>query len=303
MSLRVRVILLAIGVLAAGAVVYVLAFSGRSLPRPRYVAKTAAPSTFTLATVEGDVEVKRGDSWVRVQPGDTLSAAEAIRTADGSSALIRDERGDELTLRERVELGVNALSQTVTELTLRRGKVKAAPGASTERFDIHAASADAVAPAGSRFTVYADERGAVAVASEKGDVKVIAAGKTVTVPARTRTTVEPGAGPSDPVAVSDDVFLSVAWPAGEVHATHVAVGGKTEPGAIVTVNGKPAAVGPDGVFTADVPLVDGKNPIEVATESIDGSHKKDDHAVDVRTKVPLDADPSHLYDPPKKKTP
>jgi hypothetical protein len=299
--MKLRLILVAVAILAAASAVYVLAFREK-LPAVRYVAKTAPP-TFTLASVEGDVQVQRQGNWVKVQPGDRLAATESIRTGDGAEAVIRDERGDELTLRERVELSVMALSQSMTELKLTRGKVKASPSASTEHFEIQAGSAQTVGPGGSRFTVYANDRGAVAVASEIGDVKVIAGGKTVTVGAKTKTTVEPGATPADPVPVGDGVFLSVAWPQGEVHATHLPVAGKTEAGAIVKINGREVVVRSDGTFLSDVALVDGKNPVQVDVESIDGTHKTDDRQVSAKTTVPLDADPSKLYDPPKKPHP
>jgi len=304
------VIALCAAVLAAGAVVYVVVFRderpteaiARPAPPPRPPEDPPARGSggaFELVEVTGTVEVRRGDAWVPVARGDQLSTNESIRTAKGSRAVLRTPAGDELVLRERVELAVGELGSTVTELTLLRGRVKAAAGAGTERLQISAKGATAVAPGGSRFTVYSDTRGAVAVASEQGDVKVLAKGESVTVGTGMQTSVAPGKAPGKPQPVAAEVFLSVAWPKDEIHETKTTLRGKTTPGTEVTVNGEPASVLEDGRFEITVPLRPGKNKVMVLAESIDGK-VRDAKGNVIADAPPPGTDPNVGHFPPPK---
>ncbi len=311
------VILLCAVVLAAGAVVYAILFRderrtaaiARPAPPPRPPEDPPAPAagSFELVEVTGTVEVRRGEEWTAIARGEQLLANESIRSAKGARAVLRTPAGDELVLRERVELKVGELSSTVTELTLLRGRVKAAAAAGTERFAISAKGTRAVAPGGSRFTVYSDTRGAVAVASEQGDVKVLAKGEQVTVGAGMQTSVAPGKAPGKPQPVAAEVFLAVAWPKDEIHETKATLRGKTTPGTEVTVNGEPASVLDDGRFEITVPLKPGKNKVLVMAESVDGKvrDEKGNVTVDAPAADPKEARPDvgHFPPPQKPKTP
>jgi hypothetical protein len=214
---------------------------------------------------------------------------------------LRSGSGDELILRPRVELEVGVLGRTVTELTLTRGKVRAAPAPGSERFQITSGGARASAGGGTHFFVYADARGAVTVASEDGDVKVLARDQQVTLKSREQTYVAPGGAPGAPSAIPDEVFVSVAWPAGELHAKSATLRGRAKPGTQISVNGEDAPVGPDGMFVAQVPLSDGQNPVRVLAESMDGKRTERSGTLQADTKgPPLEADPNRLYDPKKK---
>jgi hypothetical protein len=274
----------------------------RPLPPVAIAPPPVAPaSAFVLAEVTGTVEVRRGGTWTRASSGDSLAEAEAIKTAGGGRATLRSGLGDELVLQPRVELEVGVLGRTVTELTLFRGKVRAAPAPGTERFQITSGGARASAPGGARFTVYADARGAVTVASEDGEVKVLGKDQEVTLKARELTYVAPGARPGAPTPIPDEVFVTVAWPAGELHAKSAALRGRTRPGTQVSVNGEDTLVGADGTFVAQVPLSEGANPVRVVAESIDGKKAERAGSLQADTKgPPLEADPDRLYDPKKK---
>jgi Glucodextranase, domain B/FecR protein len=304
--------------LAAGGALYLVIFRDdanlRALPvlppapteeraLPPAVSEPPAPAPkFVLAEIDGTVEVRRAGVWARVHAGDSLAEAEAIRTAPSARATLRSGSGDELVLRPRVELEVGVLGQTVTELTLTRGKVRAAPAPGNERFQITSGGARASAGGGTHFTVYADARGAVTVASENGDVKVLARDQQVTLKSREQTYVAPGAAPGAPSLIPDEVFVSVAWPAGELHAKSATLRGRAKPGTQITVNGEDAAVGPDGTFVAQVPLADGKNPVRVLAESMNGKKTERSGTLQADTKgPPLEADPNRLYDPKKSK--
>ncbi len=268
------VVLLCASVLVGGAALYLELFGDESshaaLPRIAAPGEEPAPASFTVVEVAGVVEVGSGGAWRRLAPGDNVSPSESIRTGEDGRAVIRAPSGDELSLRARVELSVDALGDSVTELTLTRGRVRAAPSRAGDRFQISSGGARATAPGGSRFTVFADPRGAVAIASEEGDIQVVAGGEAVTVASGLRTYVPPGGAPSTPAASPDAVFLSVAWPAGEVHERRAVVSGRATPGAEVLVNGAPVAVGDDGRFSREVALRPGKNRLRVSAEEAGG---------------------------------
>ncbi len=264
-------------------------------PKPAAIAS----ATFELVDVIGSVEVRRGGAWVEVARGDRLLPAEAVRTGPEGSARMRDPSGDEIYLRERVKLELLALTQTVAELLLTSGKVRATTGG--ERLAISSGGAHAVAPRGARFTIFADPRGAVAVASEAGDVKVIARGAEVSVGPNAQTFVEPGRQPESPVAVPAEVFLSVSWPEAPIQRAQVTLRGHTSRGAGVMVNGQAVSVAADGSFATQVPLREGPNRFEVVAEPIVGPEKRVVREISARTTgPPLEADPSRLYDPPRK---
>ena len=277
-------------------------------PPPAPVAPPAAPipapapTTFEITEVSGAVEVRRGVDWVPVKPGDRLGTADAIRTQNDGRAILRGAGGDELKLRERVELEIGRLSTFTSELRLRRGKLRAQAAPGTESLQITSGEAQAVGKGGGRFTVYADPRGAVTVASESGETEVIAQGAAVTVGAGKQTYVAPGKKPGDPVAIPDEVFLQVAWPAGEVHARKVNVRGRAEKGALLLVNGQETAVNEDGTFQTDVALREGKNKVAVRAETMSGEQREKTGEVQVNTHgPPLDVDAERIFGRDRKK--
>lgn len=313
----ILVVLLALAVLGGGIVLYGYIFGdedqgGRAtLPAqppeaPRPVGtpppEEPAPAWFDVAEVVGTVEVLRGDAWHPLKQGERVAVTETIRTGADARAVVRAPSGDELTLRSRVELSIDVLSEKVTELTLRRGRVRAAAAAATERFKISSGGAVAQAPGGTKFTVFADPRGAVAVATEAGDVEVIAGGESVSVGKGKQTYVPPGGKPTTPVEIPADVFLSVTWPEREVHAKSAVVRGKARPGAEVLVDGVPVTVEEDGTFTREVPLREGKNRLGVTAEEIGGGVKEARRDVLADTKgPPLEVETVDYGEPQKPK--
>jgi hypothetical protein len=98
------------------------------------------------------------------------------------------------------------------------------------------------------------------------------------------------------VPVPDEVFLQVAWPAGEVHTQSATVRGKARPGTTVLVNGREAPVRRDGSFAASVPVRHGENPVSVVAESIDGKTRASKGQVKVNLDgPPLEAKPEDMY--------
>ncbi|MEP6653848.1 MAG: hypothetical protein ABJA82_10835 [Myxococcales bacterium] len=242
-------------------------------------AQTAAPEVdsriFQVTEATGRVEAQRDGKWTLVVSGDVLTQDDLVRTGVGRAILRRG--ATEVELRDRVEIRLENISRAGTSLDLRRGRVVAHVGRSGGSVAITAARTrtanEGDAPA--RFVVTADERGRVSVATTEGLVRFEAAGRAVKVAAGSSARAAPGQQPSDPEKISEDIFLTVAWPTGERREEKVPVSGQTDPGATVRVNGKQAEVDGTGHFVAAVPVRVGANPIEVEAEDVSGRIKRD----------------------------
>jgi hypothetical protein len=307
---------LCFAILAIGAVTYTIIFrdgdAAAELPRTTLstssspvdvTSRTNAPgeeitSFFDVIEVTGSVIVRRSGLWLPLRRGVRVMPSESIRTAPKGRAVLRAPSGDELILRERVELSADVLDETVTELTLTRGRVRAHAAATTERLRIASNGAEAIAPGGGRFTVFADSRGAVAVASEAGDIEVIGRGANVTVGSGRKTYVPRGRQPRPSEPIDDEVFLAVAWPRGEVHARSVDLEGRTQPGTEVQINGTIVPVGDDGRFSTEIPLREGANVVRVDAEAIDGRLKNLERKVVASRAPPLEVEPLQYNRPP-----
>ena len=232
------------------------------------------PGTFQVTGAAGQIEAYRAGRWIPVRQGDLLTRDDVVRTPSGASAVLRNAAGTEVELRERVEIRLDRLSAEGTSLDLRRGKVVARVSRASDALAITARQTRTSNEGPAHFVVLADDRGQVSVATIKGGARFVAAGKSVSVPEGTESRSRPGEPPSDPEKIPEEVLLQVVWPSGETRSTDTAVHGKVNPASTVTVNGAPAVVGPDGRFTATVPLNDGSNVLEVQAEDLSGRRRK-----------------------------
>jgi len=267
---------------------------------------------FEVAEATGRVEALRGDKWVVVASGDVLTEEDLVRTGTGRAVLRLGSRSNEtgaaagagateIELRERVEIRLDSVSRAGASLALRRGKVVARveTGRSVAITSAETKTANEGGLA-ARFVVTADERGRVAVAATEGAVRFEAAGRAVKVGAGTATHADRGQPPSDPEKITEDVFLSVVWPAGDRRDDRAPVSGKVEPGSVVRVNGAPAEADQAGRFQAAVPIRDGINSVEVEVEDVAGRTRREKR--DVR-RIPsrrpdLAAEPAELWNQP-----
>jgi len=230
---------------------------------------------FEVTEATGRVETFRAGKWVLVMTGDVLTQDDLVRTMAGRAILRRG--ATEIELRDRVEIRLDRISQAGASLDLRRGRVVANVGRSGGNVAITAARTrtanEGDAPA--RFIVTTDDRGRVAVAATAGTALFEAAGRVVSVKAGTTTHAEPGQPPRDPEVISEDIFLSVIWPAGDRREETVAVTGRADPEALVHVNGAAAEVDGDGHFVASILVREGANPVEVEVEDAAGRTKRE----------------------------
>jgi hypothetical protein len=237
-------------------------------------AASEAAGVFQVNAASGQVDAYRAGRWIPVQQGDLLTRDDVVRTASASRAVLRNAAGTEVELREKVEIRLDRLSGPGASLDLRHGKVVARVAGASDALAITARETRTSSEGPAHFVVLADDHGQVSVAAIKGTTRFAAAGKTVTVPEGSQARSAPGGPPSDPEKIPEEVLLQVVWPSGETHGLETAVRGQVSPASVVTVNGAPAEVGPDGRFVATVPLRDGSNVLEVQTEDLAGRTRK-----------------------------
>jgi hypothetical protein len=225
---------------------------------------------FQVTSATGTVEAERGGRWLPIKNGDTLTRTDVVRTAAGGRAVLRLSAGTEIELRERVEIELDRLAGGAT-VDLRRGKV-VAHVSGTDSVEITSRDTRTANEGPAHFVVLSDDRGRVSVAALSGKAKFSAGGKSLTLPPGTQSSSEAGSAPSDPERIPEEVLLEVVWPAAEQRhgMAETEVAGRAAPSSAVTVNGTRATVGPDGHFTATVPLRTGKNSVDVAAEDLGG---------------------------------
>jgi FecR protein len=256
-------------------------------------AATAAPASFVLTEVKGDVQLAEGADFHPAPPGGgAIEGRTRIRTGPHASAVLRAPDGSEIALADSVDISVEELSPTGARFALARGKVHAAsPGSRRITVDSSGSHTEAN---DARFTVYTSRAGLVAVASESGKVKVSAQHREVQVGAGQQSIVPPHRPPSDPVPVPDEVFLRVDWP-GETlkREPETLVRGHARPGERVFVNRVETDVSVDGTFVAKVHLKEGKNPpLEVEAEAMDGKRRKlHGPQLEIRTNLNVEVKP------------
>lgn len=209
--------------------------------------------------------------WSPLSNGDVLVETDRIRAAEGGRAILETVDGSRVELVDEVEVAVGALSRSIAELELGRGRVRAdlTEGSSLA---IRVRAAGAVAEGrGGAFTVYADGAGMVAVASETASVALRAREESVTVAAGEQSVVLPGGTPSDPEAIPEQVFLSIAWPEQRLtRDRQLRVRGTVSPGTEVRVDGRRAAVDRAGGFEASLILDAGPNELDVTARDPSG---------------------------------
>jgi hypothetical protein len=230
-------------------------------------------SLFRVVTAEGGVEAYRDGRWLAIRRGDLLTLEDLVRTGAGARAVLKLGASTEIELRERVEIRLDRLSGTGASVDLRRGKLVAHVARAGDNLAITARETRTFNDGPAHFIVMAAESGRVSVAATEGTARFSAAGKQVSVAKGRESHADPDAPPSDPEEIPEDVLLSVVWPEAERHAASAPVRGTVGPSSVVTVNGTPVVVAPDGRFTASVPLREGSNEVKVEAEDLAGRRR------------------------------
>ncbi|HEX8701322.1 MAG TPA: hypothetical protein VF815_21025 [Myxococcaceae bacterium] len=269
-------------------------------PQPAPVVEApepAKPVRLEITQVSGTVEVRAKDgSWVPVDKGATLGAADAVRTLNGSYAVIIGSESVEINMEPGTEVTVEELTTSVSRLLLGTGmattKVLTGKGHTIE---FKAANSDALARASEpgTFTMSNDGAGTVAVGARSGKVEFIGSGKVVIVRAGQQSVVRPGGdGPSAPMPVPTSLLRKVQWPSRQQNKKEIVVKGEAEPGSRLELAGKAFSPGQDGTFTVTVPLKEGDNEVKVRAVSVSGVQQEEQRKFSVDTRPPVTFIPS-----------
>jgi hypothetical protein len=239
-------------------------------------------------TTPGGLERRDGDQWVALAPGTQLGVTDRIRSRGEGVAALRAADGSRIELVDEVEVTVEALTRSLAELELHRGRLRADLAEGSDlALRVTSSGATAEAQDGA-FVVVADGSGMVAVASETAEVRLRAHDREVLVAAGQQAVVPPEGPPSDPQAIPDSVLLEVAWPTGRVQRDRrLVVRGHVAPGSEVRVADRSTPVRPDGSFETEVELAEGVNRVAVRARDIAGRTKVDESpAVMLKTRPP-----------------
>ena len=154
-----------------------------------------------LEQIEGTVQVRRGGGeWSAAQVGDDLRASDAVRTLEGSYAVIIGGEAVKVRMEPGTEVSVQELTDSLSRLMLENGmtRVNVNPG-THQTFEMRAAKSDAVArTTGGVFTLSNNGSGTVALATLEGDTTFSGQHKVVIVHAHQQSVIRPGQQPSEP---------------------------------------------------------------------------------------------------------
>lgn len=255
-----------------------------------------------LEEIRGTVEVRRGGGqWRTVSVGEALHSSDAVRTREGSYAVIIGGEAVEVRMEAGAEVSVEALTDSLSRLLLGTGmttaRVKMGDG---QTLEMKAAGSDAVARTqGGTFTMSNNGAGTVALATLVGEVAFSGSRKVVIVRAGQQSIVRPGREPSAPTPIPTSLLLKVNWPT-RPPRREVVVSGQTDPGSQVNVAGRVVPTDEEGRFSQVVPLEEGSNTVQVHARSVGGLHQEEKRelAVDTTPPLPVKVDPG-LWDDPR----
>jgi hypothetical protein len=224
----------------------------------------------------GSVKRAQGTDWVAVNVGDELSPDDAIRTAPGARADLQ-VGGEEsrLSLPERSEVRVGEVSHRLHAFELARGRLQVDyRGQDTRVLRVQSQDGAVAETQGARFTML--RSGAlVAVATEVGSVKLLAAGVSVQVEAGQQAMAFNGARLVGPEPIPLEVLLRVTERAPRKKTVCVSLEGQVRPGTEVLVEGAPAEVSPEGHFLVEVPRAVGRDTVKLVAREPGGLVKED----------------------------
>ena len=254
--------LLVVAILAAGAAAYVFTFRDGGSSHPKW----------SLSTWTGDVEVSLGGgAWQPAAMHVALGDGDKVRTAtDGEATLVLDK--SHVTVRAETVLQVAQLNRESSRFSLAEGQVYIeARGDRIAMKSTAGAQLDAK-DAGVGMTVRKD--GWTQVQVKRGEADFTAMDRTEHVAEGQESHAEVGAPPSAAAPIPDDLLLNVQFPDADTFNTRLArVEGKSDPGARVRVAGRAVEVGSDGRWTAEVPLQEGVQQIEVVAQDSIGQSR------------------------------
>ena len=256
-------------------------------PAPPPPEKRPVEVDLKLKEIRGTVEVRRGDGeWRPASAGEALRPSDAVRTLEGSYALLIGGEAVEVQMEAGAEITVETLTAQLSRLRLGNGMttIRVTPGAS-QTVEVKAVGSDAEARTeGGTFSMSNNGKGTVAVGTREGEVSFRGQGKVVIIRAGQQSIVHPGRGPSEPAPIPTSLLLKVNWPTHPRRKT--VISGQTEPGTQVHVAGKPIPTDKEGRFSHSLPLKEGPNSVKVQARSVGGLSQEASNELTVDTTPP-----------------
>lgn len=273
-------------------------------PPPPRVAKPPEPekkpAELKLSEVTGQVQIRRGKGeWVTAAKGETLKTSDAVRTADGSYAVLIGGEAYEVKMEPGTEVAVSDLSESISKLLLESGMATAkVKGQARHTFEVRASGSDAVARTQSgTFAISSNGAGTVAVGTQDGEVEFLGGGKVVIVRAGQESVIRPGQGPSEPAPIPSSLLLKVSLPtASVVNRRKLILSGQVAPGSQLEIAGRVCKVDEKGRFSQSVELTEGENRLDVAAKSVGGLSAISRHGVTLDTRVNKISIDKHLWE-------
>jgi hypothetical protein len=234
-----------------------------------------APEEARVVAIEGKVErAIRGGPWEPLTVGQTLSAAESLRTGAAAHADLAIGADAKMTVAESSQLTVSELTRAVHRLRLTRGRLAVSYGRSGERvLRIEDESGSAVAETrGATFSVLSNGQ-ALAVATQTGTVNLTAADTGVTVGAGQQSTAFAGLPPSAAEPIPTQVLLKLAASGKRAQCAEIA--GTASRAAEVRVDGERVPLSADGTFRVAVAARPGLSAVRVSTRDVEGRTREE----------------------------
>lgn len=258
------------------------------LPPPPPPVEARGAMDLQLSEINGQVEIRHGGGdWAAAQKGETLQRSDAVRTGDGSSAVLAGGREAYLVRMEPgTEVSVDELTDSISRVLLENGMATAEVNAAARHtFEVKAAEARARTQAG-KFAISNNGAGMVAVGAQSGEVAFQSKDKTVIVRAGQQSIARPGEAPTEPAAAPNSLLLKVRWPSESVVRNRtILLAGQVEPGALLVISGKRIKVDSKGYFSEHFNLKEGDNPFDVQARTVGGLEQRETHRVKRDTKV------------------
>ncbi len=289
---QVAVIVLVVAILAGATLLSRFFFERRrpempvGLPSPVPRIWRSEPNQFRLSTLAGNVEAFQNGQWYVARAGHLLSSKDVVRTHGGSRALLR--RGSvEIELRDNMDLRLDKLDKTTAKMGLLRGdRVTANVGRDDETLEIDALDTRTTNVGAARFAVSVAPSGKVSVTAAEGAARFEAQGKQVVVRKGNESTAFPGAAPSDPEPIPEEILLSVIWPEDDKAEGVSKIRGRASPSSRVRVNGEETPVARDGSFLARVRVSEPQTRVHVEAEDSAGRQKTVDKVLRLPPRAP-----------------
>lgn len=227
-----------------------------------------------VGAIVGQVELRKQGtkSWQPIALGGALTEGDEVRTGLFSEAVLHLRGASSVTVSPNTAFVVGQEQIELSSFELGEGRITAAiPKSAGREFEFRSRGSEAIASVEKgEFSLATDGKGTVVVDTSTGEVKVRAKGKVVQVKKGHRSVVLPDKPPTEALPVPSSVALQVRWPATKSVKTRTRVSGSTTAAATVMVNGILVRADPQGQFSLDVALQQGKNRVVVIATDASG---------------------------------